>query len=656
MTLSTSEAYEQAKTQLRSASETYYLGTDLLMDDASYDALLREVEEAEASHPEWVGADSVVAVASGAAVGGDVTHSTPLLSLDNAMGDEELRAWFERTQAECRDLEVVVEPKLDGLAVVARYDQGQLVQVVTRGDGFAGEDVTYRGQHAVGLPHTLSEKVAIELRGEVYMSDADFEAANALRVANGKEPFVNARNGAAGALRNQSDSYTLPLSFACYDAYGIAGSHSEVMDLVKKYGATLARDVAGINGVYRSLGDVQTVITELGARRVSLGFAIDGAVVKANPASQRQALGVTSRAPKWAIAFKYPPEERLSTLLEVIAQVGRTGVITPRARIVPVAVGGVVVEYATMHNWELVVERGWKIGDTVNVRRAGEVIPELVAPVVSQRSGDETDITIPQACPRCGSAIDKSEKRWRCVRGRSCGLVETLRYAVSRDALDIEGLGEKLVSSLVEAKMIGDLADIFDLRSDQLSGLERMGDTSAANVLEQIDRARGASLARVFTALGIRSTGRSLCRRLAVRFTSLDALASATVAELQEVDGIGSEKALIIRAELDELGDLIARLKARGLGSSTASATSTTKALDKMKVVVTGSMSGVFADRSRNEMNELIEAHGGVASSAVSAATSLVVVGDKAGSKVAKANSLGVRVISEAEFAALIGV
>lgn len=656
MTLSTSEAYEQAKTQLRSASETYYLGTDLLMDDASYDALLREVEEAEASHPEWVGADSVVAVASGAAVGGDVTHSTPLLSLDNAMGDEELRAWFERTQAECRDLEVVVEPKLDGLAVVARYDQGQLVQVVTRGDGFAGEDVTYRGQHAVGLPHTLSEKVAIELRGEVYMSDADFEAANALRVANGKEPFVNARNGAAGALRNQSDSYTLPLSFACYDAYGIAGSHSEVMDLVKKYGATLARDVAGINGVYRSLGDVQTVITELGARRVSLGFAIDGAVVKANPASQRQALGVTSRAPKWAIAFKYPPEERLSTLLEVIAQVGRTGVITPRARIVPVAVGGVVVEYATMHNWELVVERGWKIGDTVNVRRAGEVIPELVAPVVSQRSGDETDITIPQACPRCGSAIDKSEKRWRCVRGRSCGLVETLRYAVSRDALDIEGLGEKLVSSLVEAKMIGDLADIFDLRSDQLSGLERMGDTSAANVLEQIDRARGASLARVFTALGIRSTGRSLCRRLAVRFTSLDALASATVAELQEVDGIGSEKALIIRAELDELGDLIARLKARGLGSSTASATSTTKALDKMKVVVTGSMSGVFADRSRNEMNELIEAHGGVASSSVSAATSLVVVGDKAGSKVAKANSLGVRVISEAEFAALIGV
>jgi len=659
MTEWTQADFESAKTRLREASEAYYLGTDLTMDDATYDQLLHQIEAAEALHPEWSEGDSVVAVASGAAVGGDVVHTHPLLSLDNAMGEDELKAWFEKTAADADGLlEVAIEPKLDGLAVVAHYDtNGTLYQVVTRGDGLAGEDVLFRGRNAKGLPAQLAEKVACELRGEVYMSDADFEAANELRTKHGKAAFVNARNGAAGALRNQSDSYALPLSFACYDAHGIDGSHVEVMDRAKKLGATLARDVAGITGTYSSYEEVRKVIEDLGTRRPSLGFAIDGAVVKANSSAVRASLGVTSRAPRWAIAFKYPPEERLTTLVEVIAQVGRTGVITPRARVTPVEVGGVTVEYATMHNWELAAERDWRIGDTVTIRRAGEVVPELVAPLVSARKGSETAVVAPTSCPRCGSAIDKSEKRWRCVKGRACGLVETLRYAVSRDALDIEGLGEKLVSSLVAAKLVEDVADVFDLKPAQLTQLDRMGEQSAANVIEQIDKARSASRARLFTALAIRSTGRSLCRRLARRFPDLESLRQASLAELQEVDGIGSEKAEVIFEELAELKDLIDKLIARGLtGASDEPEATTASPLEGKKVVVTGSMTGVFADKSRNEMNELIESFGGKASGSVSANTDYVVAGEKAGSKADKAKSLGVTVLSEAEFAALLGL
>lgn len=654
----TKEDYLSAKSQLREASENYYLGTDLTMDDATYDQLLRAIEAAELAHPDWVDGDSVVAVASGAAVSGDVVHTHPLLSLDNAMGDDELKTWFERAMADYGTaFEVAVEPKLDGLAIVARYENGHLAQVVTRGDGLAGEDVTLRGRTAKGLPQTLTEPLSIELRGEVYMSDADFAAANVLRTANAKPAFVNPRNGAAGALRNQSDSYALPLSFACYDANGLEGSHVEAMAHAARLGATLARDVASLTGTYTSYDDVVKVIADLGARRPSLGFAIDGAVVKANAPEVRAKLGVTSRAPKWAIAYKYPPEERLTTLVEVIAQVGRTGVITPRARVVPVEVGGVTVEFATMHNWELVQERDWRIGDTVTIRRAGEVIPELVAPLVSARKGTEAPVVAPTTCPRCGSAIDKSEKRWRCVKGRACGLVETLCYAVSRDALDIEGLGEKLVTQLVDAGLISDIADVFSLQASQLAELDRMGDQSAANVIEQIDKARSASRARLFTALGIRSTGRSLCRRLARRYMDLGELFGATVADLQEVDGIGTEKAVVIRAELDELSDLVTKLTSLGItGKSDDEEQAEVLALAGKKVVVTGSMVGVFADKSRNEMNELIESFGGKASSSVSAATDLVVAGEKAGSKATKAAELGVKVVTEAEFAELLGL
>jgi DNA ligase (NAD+) len=655
MSISTLEDFESAKSALRTASEAYYLGTDLRMDDATYDALLRDIEDAEAAHPDWAGDDSVVAVASGAAVGGDVVHSHQLLSLENAMGDAPMRTWFQKAFAE-GPFEVAIEPKLDGLAVVALYENGLLVQVVTRGDGLSGEDVTLRGSTAKGLPTKLTKPVTVELRGEVYMSVADFDAANLLRDAAGKKALANPRNGAAGALRNQSDAVAAPLSFACYDAYGIDGTHVEVMSEAKALGATLARDVAGITKTSSDAEEVIAIIADLHARRATLGFPIDGAVIKANAPEVRERLGVSSRAPRWAIAYKYPPEERFTKILEVIAQVGKTGVITPVARVTPVAVGGVTVEFASMHNWVLAAQRGWMIGDTVSIRRAGEVVPELVAPIVGLRDGTETPFAVPEVCPQCGSPIDKSEKRWRCSTGRICGIRGAISYAASRDALDIEGLGDVLVAQVVDTGLVTDLADVFTLKTKDLEALERMGAQSAQNVIAEINKARGASRARLFTALGIRSTGRSLCRRLARHFDSLESLRTASLDQLQEVDGIGTEKALVIRAELAELSPVIDRLIALGITGTEAEVVSAAAPLSGKTVVVTGSMVGALAGRSRNEVNELIEANGGKASSSVSKSTSILVVGEKAGSKADKAAELGVPTLSEEEFAKLLGL
>jgi len=672
MNIPSRKLYDSLKSRLREASAAYYNGTDLTMDDVTYDKFLRQVEAAEIEHPEWIEGDSIVAVASGADVAGDVKHSAPLLSLDNAMSADELKSWFERTRAAAysaglEDSYFLVEPKLDGLAIVAHYKNGRLVQVVTRGDGVSGEDVTYRGQSAKGLPTTLAKKIDVEVRGEVYMTDADFEAANAQRASLGKTAFVNPRNAAAGALRNRSDDESYPLSFACYDAVGLSGDHGYVMGQLGDLGVVLAEDVTGMPSIaYLDYESIQGAIDELGRRRPTLGFGIDGAVVKANNPIVREALGNSSRAPKWAIAFKYPAEERFTILFEVIAQVGRTGVITPRARVAPVEVGGVTVEYATMHNWDLAAERDWRIGDTVSIRRAGDVVPELVAPIVSKRTGAETPVVAPIACPRCGGALDKSEKRWRCTRGRACGLAESIRYAASRDALDIEGLGEKVINQLVEKELVSDIADLFGLSPESLKTADRMGDVSVANIIGQINKARSASRARLFTALGVRGTGRSLCRRLAKHFDSLEAFATATISQLEAVDGIGSEKSVLIRSELDDLAEVIAKLLDFGITgidapiatdeSVPANAAVSSDALAGKSVVVTGSMVGAFADKSRNDMNELIEANGGKASSSVSAKTGLLVVGEKAGSKLEKARELGIAVMTEAEFAALLGL
>lgn len=664
-TITTRESYQEAVAALRAASRAYYQSDSLLMDDASYDVLMRAVAAAEEMHPEW-SAEASTTVAAGALEGGDVAHTSAMLSLDNAMNADELETWYSRLSKmlAATRFDLAVEPKLDGLAVTAQYVDGELVQVATRGDGTSGEDVTVRAGVAKGLPANLPNPLSIEVRGEIIMTTADFETANALRAAVGKSPFVNKRNGAAGALRGQSQETSYPLTFACYGAYGherVEDDHVDAMNFVRSIGITTAREMMGLReGTVDRFADVLDVITNFKDVRENLDFDIDGAVVKVNTKANRDLAGNSSRAPRWAIAFKYPAQERLTHLLEVNWQVGRTGVITPRARITPTEVGGVTVEFATMHNVDHIKRNGWMIGDVVGIRRAGDVVPELMPPVVGQRPAAATAIELPTVCPRCGADIDKSQARWRCSRGRVCGAVEAISYAVSRDALDIEGMGSKLVTQLVESGRVADVADLFTLTVGQLAKMDRMGETSAQNIISQIERAKSQPLARFVTALGIQGTGRSLSRRIAAAFPSLTSLLNASVDELKEVDKIGVEKSTLIVKEIDDLSDTIKRLIAFGLPATTAlesiETTTTSQALAGLSVVVTGSMTGALASKSRNEMNELIESAGGKASSSVSKNTALLVAGEAAGSKLAKANELGVKVLTPDEFAALLGL
>lgn len=666
-TITNQAQYNQAVRDISEASKAYYTSDTIMMDDATFDALMREVASAELAHPEWVTTDTTTAVAAGALDAGDVVHSSKMLSLDNAMDEHELEAWHVRLSKllAATRVDLVVEPKLDGLAISAKYVDGKLVQVATRGDGSSGEDVTARAATAIGLPVRISPPVSFEIRGEILMTEADFEESNKVRIQLGKPPFVNARNGAAGALRKAVGEADYRLSFAAYGAYGhpaVEDDYVDAMNFVRRLGVTTARQLAGLpEQTFDNLADVKNEIAGFARNRESLGFGIDGAVVKVNTKANRELAGEASRAPRWAIAYKYPAQERLATLVNVNWQVGRTGVITPRAEITPTEVGGVTVTFATMHNVDHISRNGWRIGDLVGIRRAGDVVPELLAPIVENRADATTyEITLPTSCPRCGADIDKSQARWRCSRGRACGAAEALAYAVSRDALDVEGMGSKLIAQLVESGRVNDVADLFTLTVGELAKFDRMGETSAQNIVAQIERAKTQPFARFVTALGLQGTGRSLSRRIAKEFSTFADLLGATAEQLQYVDKIGIEKSRLIVAELCDVREAIEKLMVLGLPqvvteSSDATAPSA-QPLVGMSVVVTGSMSGALEDKSRNEMNELIEAAGGKASSSVSKNTSLLVAGDAAGSKLAKAFELGVKVISPTEFAGLLGL
>ena len=672
MTITSEASYKDVVSRLEAASRAYYQSETITMDDATYDTLMREVAEAEATHPEWSKGLSTK-VAAGALTPGEVTHTSAMLSLDNAMNDVELEAWFNRLTDYLGTSKTpfVVEPKLDGLALSATYVDGVLVRAATRGDGKSGDDVTARAKTVKGLPNQLRERISIELRGEVLMTNDDYTEAQSHRASYGKPEFTNRRSAAAGGLRNSNLSEIVPLTFSCYGAYGhpfVEGDYVDAMNFVRSLDVVTARQRIGLSEeTVTGLTAIRDTIAHYATVRSSLNFEIDGAVIKANRKADRDKAGEASKAPRWAIAFKYPAQERLTTLVNVNWQVGRTGVITPRAEITPTQVGGVIVTFATMHNVDHIERNGWRIGDVVGIRRAGDVVPELLAPIVENRADTTTyEIELPTACPRCGSEIDKSEARWRCSRGRLCGAVEAISYAVSRDALDIEGMGSKLVEQLVKSGRVLEVADLFTLTSLELSKFERMGKTSADNIVTQIDVARSQPLARFITALGIRGTGRSLSRRIATALGSLTALRNASVAQLQDIDGIGTEKAALIVSELGDLRDGIDKLIDLGfdLGGTPSVETPIVGApkvanegiLIGKTVVVTGSMTGPLADHSRNEMNELIESFGGKSSSSVSKNTSLVVAGEAAGSKLTKAQELGVTVITPDEFAKMLGV
>lgn len=670
---SSADDYRAAIERIREAAAAYYAGADLAMDDATYDALLARATATERTQPGWAAADSPTeAVGAGAGVVGDVEHSTPMLSLGNVFDADELRAWAVRLERvlgrPARGY--TVEPKIDGMAIAARYVDGRLVQVATRGDGRAGEDVTAQAGSVAGLPTALRRPVTVEVRGEVFMTDADFVTANELRTAHGGQPFANPRSAAAGTLRAQDRAYEAPLSFLAYAVHDLPGgeglTHAEAMAAVAELGVvTTAGSPTGMP-LCATVEELFTAIAALGDARGRLGFAIDGAVVKADDPADRDAAGSSSRAPRWAVAHKFPADTRTSKLLTIEVQVGRTGVITPVAVLEPVQVGGVVVTSATLHNFDDLVRRDVRVGDTVFVRRAGEVIPEITGAKLDERPADAEPFTPPTVCPRCGGDIDRSQKRWRCVQGRACGAVESLAYFTARDSMDIEGLGDKVIRALVTAGLVTDPADLYDLDVAALEPLDRLGRTSATKLVAAIDGSRAQPLSRVLTGLGVRMTGRSMSRRLARHFGSMPALCAATVEQLQEVEAVGPERAATIHAELLELAPVIAKLTERGITmvepgvipyAERPAAVSNGVRLPLVKedgkpmsVVVTGSVPGL----SRNEGNEAVERLGGKSSGSVSKRTDLVVVGDGAGSKAAKADELGIRVMPSDRFAALL--
>ncbi|WP_413470916.1 NAD-dependent DNA ligase LigA [Streptomyces peucetius] len=693
-------AYAEAVATATRAASAYYATGESPLDDDAYDRLVRGIAAYEQEHPDETSPVSPVGKVAGGAVSGDVPHTVPMLSLDNVFSPEQLVAWTASVERRTGRPVTVwsVEPKLDGLAVAARYEQGRLARLVTRGDGTAGEDVSHAIGTIAGLPQRLTEPATLEIRGEVLMTDEQFERANAARTGHGGTPFANPRNGAAGSLRARDREYTVEMTFFGYAALALPDSgaeltarlgewaHSEVMRHVAGLGVHTAHSTPVAPRTLSATAAIQERIAEIAAARPGLPFGIDGIVIKADLAEDQAAAGSGSRAPRWAVAYKLPAVEKVTTLLGVEWNVGRTGIIAPRAVLEPVEIDGSTVTYATLHNPADITRRDLRTGDRVMVYKAGDIIPRIEAPVAHLRTGAEQPVVFPEVCPQCGSGIDTSEQRWRCVRGRDCHAVASVSYAAGRDQLDIEGLGTTRVVQLVDAGLVRDFSDLFGLTREQLLGLDRMGETSTDNLLAALDTARTRPLSRVFCALGVRGTGRSMSRRIARHFATMEHIRTADAEALQQVDGIGAEKARTVVAELAELAPLIDRLTAAGVNMTEPGATyrgAVTEGggagpeaglpegdqaspgapartdqdagpLHGMTVVVTGAMTGELEKLSRNQMNELIERAGGKSSSSVSKRTSLLVAGANAGSKRDKAEQLGTRIAAPDEFAAMV--
>ena len=641
------------------AATAYYEHGSLLMADAEYDALVRSITLAAAEHPDWLEDDLAAGVAAltervaaGTATTGKAVHAQPMLSLDNIFDLDDLARWCDSRGT---GGPFTVEVKFDGVSLAATYRGGHLIRLATRGDGTAGEDVTYALSRIPSLPSRLSEDVDVEVRGEVIFTRGAFDAANTARQNAGKSAFVNPRNAAAGTLRAEKLDYPVELSFFAHGAVGLdVSAQSELISRLGQLGIPVSTEQAALFRAEDAVA-VTTHVGRIESLRDHLPFEIDGAVIKVDSLSSQREMGSTGRAPRWGVAFKYPAVEATSRLLAVEWTVGRTGRITPRAEISPCFVQGVTVTYATLHNAADIARKDLRLGDVILVKRAGEVIPRIEAPLIERRDGSERPITPPADCPRCAGPVDRTDQVWRCQRGRSCGLVESLAYAVSRDCLDIDGLGTKIINELVAGGHVSDLSDLFVLDVTTLAGLDRMGAVSATKIVANIDQARSAGLTRVLSSLGVRMTGRSLSGRIARRFGSMDALLASGVDGLQTVEGIGTERAAVIFDELNELRPTIQRLTALGVTMTETSTPVATQPLAGKTVVVTGTMTGRLAAYGRTQMNELVERAGGKSSSSVSAKTDIVVAGDSAGTKMTKAIELGVTVLTCDAFAVLVG-
>ncbi len=656
--MSYKERMKELRDTLNAHSYRYYVLDEPSIGDYEYDMLQRELADLEREHPEEITPDSPTQRVGGMALTkfAPVTHAVPLESLQDSFSDGEVVEFDEKVREQLDTVAYSVEPKVDGLSVALEYQNGVFVRGATRGDGRVGEDVTENLRTIQSIPMVLPEKLPrLIVRGEVYMAKKVFAALNAEREENGEQTFANPRNAAAGSLRQLDPKIAAKrrLDIAIFNLQLAEGrefaTHAETLDYLRSQHFK----VIG-NRVVSTAEEALAEIRRLGENRAELPYDMDGAVVKLNSLTDREILGSTSKVPRWAIAYKYPPEEKETRITDIIVQVGRTGVLTPKAVFEPVHLAGTTVTNATLHNQDFIDEKDIRVGDAVLVRKAGEIIPEVVRVLPEKRPDGTQPYRLPERCPVCGAPVyrEEGESAARCT-GAECPaqLLRNLTHFTSREAMDIDGVGPALLEQLVSTGLVCKASDLYSLTVEELARLDRMGVKSAQNAVAAIEKSKENDLARLLCALGIRQIGAKAARVLAQRFGSTDALMRASVEELTAVDDIGEITAQFLQRWFadEQSRDLIESLRAAGVNMVCTEAPQDLRFAGKT-FVLTGSLTRF----TRDEAGALIEAHGGKTAGSVSKKTSYVVAGEAAGSKLKKANELGIPVIGEEEFLALL--
>ncbi len=642
--------------EIKKHNEAYYNQDAPTITDAEYDKLFRELKDLETKYPLFAKPDSPTKKVGGAASGkfSQVEHSPRLYSLDNSNGDEELQEWFNRVSKDAKNLETVCELKIDGLAVALSYKKGTLTVGATRGNGIVGEDITENIKQVKGIPHKLPEPVDLEVRGEVYMEISSFEKLNEENEKLGQKIFANPRNAAAGSLRQLDSSITAKrnLSFFGYtvffDKENNPKTHYDSIKKLKEYGFNTNPNIKITNGIE----EIKNYVHYWENERYNLDYATDGIVIKLNDLMTQNEVGFTSRAPKWATAYKFPPEEVWTEILDIEVNVGKTGAVTPVAIMKPVSLGGSIVKRATLHNFDEIKKLGVNIGSKVLIKKAAEIIPK----VIKAENPTENYYKPPKICPSCGSILTKpdGEVALYCQNSFECNSqkLARLEYWCSREAMDIDGLGGTLLEKLMDLNLINSPDDIYRLAYDDLLKVELIQDKSATNLLNSINESKTRPLQKLLNALSIKYVGKETADILAQNVNSIDELKTLSEADLAEIDGIGDKiaKSIVNFFNNKRNIDLIEKLKELGLNPTSEKKEKLSDTLNGCTFVLTGTL-----NRPRIEVEDLIKSHGGKISSSVSKKTDYVLVGDSPGSKLDKALALGVKVINEQDFIKMIG-
>ena len=659
------ERIEELRKKTEYYAKAYYDDDKPKISDFEYDMLMVELRNLEKEFPEFISKDSLTQKGGGHVKEGfkKVTHEVPLQSLQDVFSMEEVEDFINKTEQKAIENNIenrnyVVETKIDGLSAALEYKEGKFVRGATRGNGLVGEDVTNNLKTLKTIPMELSEKIDITVRGEVFISKDDFEKMNQEREENEEELFANARNAAAGSLRQLDSKITAsrPLDIYIFNVQKIDGknfnSHFEELEYLSKLGF----NVNPVRIECKTIKEVEEAIKKIGDEREELTFGIDGAVVKVDDLNFREILGTTIKTPRWAVAYKYPPEKKETILKDIVCQVGRTGVITPMAILEPVKVAGSTISKTTLHNEDFIKEKDLMIGDTVVIQKAGDVIPEIVEVKKEKRTGNEKEFNMPQVCPICGAEAVRleGEAAVRCT-GIECPakLFRNLVHFVSREAMNIDGLGENIIGQLLDKKLIENIADIYTLKFEDIASLKKNGKKFAENLVNSINRSKENDLYRLITALGIRHVGVKASKTLARKYKNMENLMSATSEELALIEDIGPVMAESIREFFiqEQTIDLIKRLKESGVNMESLESNENTDSRFEGKTFV---LTGSLQNYTRNEAADIIEKLGGKTSGTVSKKTDFVLAGEEAGSKLTKAEKLGVKIITEEEFNEMI--